>query len=218
MSTAPDPKWEPELQWLAAYLDGELEGRDDMADRRARVEAWLEAHPEALEQCAEQKKLQQLWLETTPAEPTPSAWARCRAGIDAKRIPQQNRTPRGRRSWIALSALAASVILVVGIGFGIWRVWQADPHNHAPVAVAPHHQDDDEVLEVAQSHEITILRVEGADTESLVVGTPPLEGELELAGPGEVRVLHVRPAARDQMIANVRTDGRPMVWARIDAD
>ena len=39
--------WTPDPQLLAAYFDGELEGRDDRADLRARVEAWLEQHPQA---------------------------------------------------------------------------------------------------------------------------------------------------------------------------
>jgi hypothetical protein len=217
MNAAPNPNWEPDSQWLAAYFDGELEGRDDLIEMRARVEAWLEAHPEALEQCAKLRQLQKLWLDTTPVEPTNAAWQQCRGGIDARRAAIERTVPRMRRPWRALGAIAAGVALFVGALFGVWRFAPSDIDSPTPLAIASM-DEPMEVFAVAQSDEITILRVEGADTGALVVGTLPLAGLLELADPGDVSVLHMCPDARDQMVPNVRDRGRPLIWARIDVE
>ncbi len=74
---------------------------------------------------------------------------------------------------------------------------------------------DIEVFPVATAAEIAILRVEGADTHTLVVGELPVHGPLVLAGPGEVALTSVQPDARDQMMPHIRLDGpgRPLIWA-----
>jgi hypothetical protein len=215
MNAAPDPNWEPDPQWLAAYFDGELEGRDDLAGMRTRVEAWLQTHPEALEQCAELRQLQKHWLDTTPMEPTAAAWQQCLAGIEAQRAAGLGSASPRRRRRFAVGAIAASILLCAVTLFGVWRFGEGEP---PPVVVVPKHKDLPEVFEVAQAHEITILRVEGADTDSLVVGVPPLVGLLELAESGDVDVLKMCPDVRDQMLPNVREQGRPLIWARIDTD
>jgi hypothetical protein len=66
--------------------------------------------------------------------------------------------------------------------------------------------------------EVEILRVEGADTGTLVVGALPVHGPLELADPGEVTVTSIEPDARDQMVPVIRSTGRPMIWARLDSE
>ena len=85
MNNAPDPKWNPDPQLLAAYFDGELEGRDDLADMRARLEAWVEEHAEARQEWAKHQQLQKLWLETTPAEPGAADWNQTLERIDTER-------------------------------------------------------------------------------------------------------------------------------------
>jgi len=217
MNAAPDPSWEPDPQLLAAYFDGALEGRDDLAEKRARVEAWLETHPDALEQCTELRQVQKLWLDTTPAEPTNAAWQRCFAGIDVGSVPLRKESRRSRRPWLMRSAIAAGVVLFIGTLFGVWRMTREDVVQPGPVAAVPK-QMEMEVFEVAHAHEVTILRVEGADTGSLIVGILPLVGLLELADPGDVDVLNMCPDARDQMLPNVRDRGRPLIWARLDVD
>jgi hypothetical protein len=72
--------------------------------------------------------------------------------------------------------------------------------------------DDFEVLQVASANEVTILRIEGADTEAVVVGLLPVSGELELAAAGEVCISCTCPHIQ------YRHDPphAPMVWARAD--
>ncbi|MCI0681551.1 MAG: hypothetical protein L0Y71_05570 [Gemmataceae bacterium] len=206
----------PTLHWneiLAAYADGEFEGRDDLAILKQRVEDWLARHPEAVQELAQLRQLKAAWQESTPDEPAPAAWQRIVQAL-AK---SPNRATRPRRPWKRGAVVAAALAACVVAGVAIWstRFRGAVEPAPAPVAVA-----DDEPLPVAAAHEVEILRVEGADTQTLVVGALPVQGPLELAGPGEVTVTSVQPAVRDNMMPEVRTQGpgRPMIWARLDTD
>ena len=84
MNDSSNSPWTPDPQLLAAYFDGELEGRDDVADLRGKIEAWLETHPEANEEWRQQRALQKLWLDTTPAEPSAATWNQVLDQIDRK--------------------------------------------------------------------------------------------------------------------------------------
>jgi anti-sigma factor RsiW len=218
MKPTPDDCWRPDPQQLAAYFDGELEGRDDVADLRARIERWLDAHPEAAEERAGHQRLQRLWLETSPAEPSAATWNQLLNRIDAGR---RRPVASSGRAWLAGAVLAASIALFVGFLLGGLRLMQPGAEKAEPLAlVPPPRKDDVEVFPVASASEVAILRVEGADTGALVIGELPVHGPLELADPGDVRVVHVRPDARDQMLPSVRQQGpdRPMIWARVDTE
>jgi anti-sigma factor RsiW len=225
MKNAPDSDWKPDQQLLAAYFDGELEGRDDLADLRARLEAWLEEHPEAVHEWAIHQQLQKLWLDTTPAEPNAATWNRTLAQIEARR-----RKPvgvrRSKRPWLADSVVAASIALFFGLLFGASRFVLPTDVISDPFAVAPPEDPNKadpiamEIFPVATAEEVVVRRVEGADTSLLVVGQLPVNGPLELAAPGEVRVVYVRPGVGDQMMPTVLEKGPhpPMIWAKLDTD
>lgn len=206
--------WEPDPQLLAAYFDGELadcaEGAEGGDDVRARIEAWLLSHPEAAE---ESDALKKLWLETTPAEPTPAQWNAVLDRIDARRPARPAAPPR--RPWLYFAA-AASVVLFLGAFFGASRFLQPPQPGPGPVAINPgaSNPDDLEVLQVALASEVTILRMEGPETDAVVVGAMPVAGSLELADSGEVCISCKCPRV------HVRQDPphRPMVWARASAD
>ena len=219
MKDAPDSNWEPDPQLLAAYFDGELESRHDLADVRARLEAWLEQHPQAAD---DSTQLQKLWLSTTPAEPGAVAWNQTLEQIDANRK-QPIAIPPRQRPWLAVAIVAASILVFVGLLFGAWRSLAPTPLKSEPLAVRPIEPPgkvDDEVLQVATADEVVILRIEGRDTNAVVVGTLPVRGLLEMAVPGEVRVFHARPAATDNMVPTVHQSGphAPMIWAKLETE
>ena len=221
MNVASDSNWEPDPELLAAYFDGEFEGRPELADMRARVEAWLEAHPGAKEEWAAHRKLRTLWQETTPAEPADAAWQETLARIQAG---QRGSTETRRRvPWLPLLAAAACVYAVIALGWGIAQFRNTPEPSALPVAIAPKEipppQDEPvEVLPVADASEITVLRIDGADTATLVVGLLPVDGDLELADPGEVRIVHCRACPRG-VVPHVRQgENRPMIYARADTD
>ncbi len=218
MKPPPEQDWTPDPQLLAAYFDGELEGRDDMTDVRARLEAWLETHPEAAEKWTKHRQLQELWAETTPAEPPPSAWRQAFAKIDARRR-ESIASPSARGPWRALGVLVASAAIFAGLLVGGWYAFMARDGKNQPVVIAPNPKsappevEEVEIFTVALANEVEILRIDGADTVALVVGELPLDGPMQLADRGEVRVIRCCPKT-----IQVRDTGRPMVWPRVDTE
>jgi anti-sigma factor RsiW len=211
-----DPNWKPDPQLLAAYFDGELESRDD--DLRARLEVWLEQHPEAADERAKHRQLQKLMLDTTPAEPSLAVWNQVLDQIDARRR-QPIALPTSKRSWWSVGIVAASIALVFALWFGALRSRLQTDAKHDPVVVAPKAKPV-EVFLVATENEVVVLHIEGRDISTVVVGTLPVRGLLELAAPGDVHVFHTRPAASDQMVPNVDLKGpsAPLIWAKLETD
>lgn len=207
----PERDWKPSRELLAAYADGEFEGRDDLADLQRRLEQWLSEDAGARAELAEYRRLRQLWLETTPAEPTAAAWD---STLDEVLRARQTPVAPAPTSWprrLAVTlAVAASLALV-------FIAWQPGAHTPAPGRTGEV-AEDDEVFPVATASEVAILTVEGPDAATLVVGELPLQGPLELAGPGDVTLTSVEPDARDNMIPQFVSTGRPMIWARLETD
>jgi hypothetical protein len=207
--------WAPSPELLAAYFDGEFECRDDLARLRARLERWLTEHPEAREELAEYHRLRQLWQETTPADPLPARWDHLLDELASRRL-HGSAAVGWRPGWswtwkaAALAGIAACVALLVNA-----VVNRAIVPNDPPALV-----QDDEPFPVATAEEIVVLRVEGADTGSLVVGQLPLQGPLELIGPNDFTLTSVQPHPRDNMVPHVRVGGTrsPMIWAKLDSD
>jgi hypothetical protein len=211
MNDARESSWQPDPHQLAAYFDGELDDRCDCAYLRARIEAWLEKNPEAVEASAQ---LQQLWLDTTPAEPSAAAWNQTLGKIDAGR----RQSSASRRTWLAVGIVASCVALVVA--FGVWRL--QPPINEKKIAIVPPGKTEVEVevFPVATADEVIVHYIEGRDTNHLVVATLPVYGLLELASHGEVHVVHTRPDSTYRMVPTAHQDGprAPMIWAKMEND
>jgi anti-sigma factor RsiW len=195
-------EWAPSPKMLAAYLDGEFEGRDDLAGLRRRVENWLAVHPQARADLAAHRRLRQLWQATTPSEPGPLTWSGMMAQLETWKqgpgcvLPQ----PKTRKRWpvAMVLSLAASILILVLIRTG-------------PM-------EDIDPFPVATEQEVVILHVDGSDTASLVVGQLPVQGPLELAGPGEVTLTSVQPAQGDNMVPEFGAEGRPIIWVRAETE
>jgi hypothetical protein len=208
--------WKPDPELLAAYFDGELEGRDDVADVRARMEAWLEGNAEAAEQYAEHQQLNKLMRDTTPAEPSAAAWKQTLERIDAERKRPALAPTSRRRSWVVMGAIAASVLLAIGL-FGamrsyVWNTPNRDIAENGKNFEAP--EETYEMLEVALASEVTILRIDTDDIEGVIVGTMPVSAPLELADPGSVCVSCKCP----RIVVRQDPPNRPMVWAVAASD
>jgi hypothetical protein len=198
MNSMPEHDWQPDPQLLAAYFDGELE---DSADVRARIENWLATHPDDAQDWHELKKFLR---DTAPAEPSEATWQSVRERIKA--VPQ----PRSRRPWLAAAVIAASVVLGVGVLFGAWRSLRT-PDQTVVKSKLPDDADF-EVYPIASASEVTILRIESADMDGIVVGSFPVSGPMEWADPGEVSIKCKCP----RVCIRQEPPDRPMVWARAD--
>jgi hypothetical protein len=206
MTSPNDSSWAPSPELLAGYFDGEFEGRDDLAPLRQRLENWLVANPGGRAELAEHRRLRHLWLETMPTDPAPAAWhgvlCRLKRSLATRRpAPRHARQPMPWK-WAYLAGAAC-----VLVAFFLSK----------ELAQAP---EDNEPFPVASEREVVILRVEGADTGTLVVGELPLQGPLVLVGPGDVTLTSIEPAQRDNMVpeVNVTGPGRPIIWTRAAAE
>lgn len=204
---------DPEL--VAAYFDGEFEGRDDTASLRRQVEAWLTANPDARTQLADYRRLRQLWQQTSPAEPRGRPWEKVLAGVRQQLGQSQAGSPRRpARSWLWWASAAACIGLVGLAWTRLMPVQAPSPRDHF---VSTQSGDEDLPWTVARADEVTILGVEGEDTGTVVVGELPLKGKLELATQDEIRVTSMQPDLSDNMVPRVRGN-RPMIWAVAESE
>jgi hypothetical protein len=213
----------PSPEQLAAFADGELDA-GPLAPLKPYVEEWLRDHPEARAEVEAQHRLADLWRATTPPDPGEAAWAALFARLpDA--LPLD--TEAGRRRWRWLAWVAGTVATTAAaVGLALYLLRPAADDGRAghdvrpPVQAAPGADDDLTPFPVATADEVQILRVDGADTGTLVVGELPVRGALVLVGPGDVTITSVQPAADDNMVPQVRLEGArtPVVWAPLEGE
>lgn len=206
---APDP------ELLAAYLDGEFEGRDGLEDLRRRLEAWLENDPAARDLVRDYRRLRQAWSATAPREPGRDVWNRLLARVkeDKRSTPHHG----SRRRWnIAgfAGCAAAALLLVVGLQYLMPPGVDGPVSGPSVQIVEPQDEgsgQDDYELPVARAEEINIL--EGGDTATVVV-RQPYQGTFELASAEDVTIDSMEPSGDDRVVPTVRFGARsPMVWA-----
>jgi anti-sigma factor RsiW len=183
----------PEL--LAAYADGELD-----AAGRDRVEAWLAEHPEDRAELENQRTLSrsnsELWQSSAPASPGERSWSRLFARVHtALKNPEPAlRTSRFRYGAAILATAAAALFAV-----GLFR-----PGEQAPVVPSP--DADETALVFADAADVDIQSIQDADTELLVVGQPPLLGQVVLAAAGDIQLEKVTKDT-DGMMPNPMASG-----------
>jgi hypothetical protein len=162
----------PHPSHLAAYLDGGLGPYD-----RARVEAWLAAHPEDAAELAAHRRLARLWNETAPDGPDEVTWARVLGRVEgtlARQAPTRPRPPRPRAwkgaAWAWAGALLAGSAAAVALAF-----FTPPPPEPQP-------------WPVASADDVDIVSLDFGDYGALVVGVPPLRGPIQLASAEDVVV------------------------------
>jgi hypothetical protein len=166
----------PEI--LAAYADGELD-----TAARARVEAWLAAHPAARSALESQLRLsprnRKFWRAASAPNPVAANWARVLDQVqDALDAPLQlapmRRKPWRARYWVSAVATAAAALYLSLSGTG-----------PAPIdsSVAPASPD---AFVMAKDADIDIISMDDSDAKAVVIGQRPLSGAVVLAALGDV--------------------------------
>jgi hypothetical protein len=203
----------PDPELLAAYLDGEFEGRDGLDDLRQRIEGWLESDPAAHDLVRDYRRLRRAWTATTPREPGRNVWKRLLSGVEERR--ESTSPTRARRRWALPVAAGCAAALLVALGWtyifppAAARVAQTPVLRAAPssVAVVP---EDDFVLPVARAEEITII----AGGDDVTIGVSQLHRPFELASAEEVTIDTMGPSKQDGAVPTVRFGARsPMIWS-----
>jgi hypothetical protein len=167
----------PEL--LAAYADGELD-----AAGRARVEAWLVDHPEARTALEAQRKLSRrnhrLWQSSAGPAPGEASWSRLFARVHQALSAPPPATRRTHRfPYLVPLAAAAAVLLTVTL---LKPTLPTDPRSGLPV---------EDAWVMAGDDDIEIVGILDADADRLVVGRPPLTGQIVLASVNDVTFVNV---------------------------
>ena len=167
---------------LVAYVDGKLS-----TERAAIVAAWLDQHPAdraRIDQWRPQSDILHAALDPVLLEPIPD---RLSAHLAER-----------RRPWLTPLAMAASLVIGVGVGFGIWGgTPQSTANNIAAIALSAHDVYIREVrhpIEVPVSDEAHLVAwlSNRMDTE---IAPPDLSGDgLSLLG-GRVVPDNGQPAA-----------------------
>ncbi len=211
-----DPPPTPEQ--LAAYADGELDGRPECAALRQHIEAWLAHHPEADAEVEAQRRLAQLWQASSPPEPSEAAWNDVLAQLEQHAATRP--AAPARLGLFGKRALAAGVVAASAAAVWLTLAWLKPPAGGEVARQGPPRPEvrpqpvpprpaprDVEPFPVATADEVEILSIQGADTGTLVVGEPPVRGPLVLVAQGEVEVTRAEPEVR------MGSAGPPMIWA-----
>jgi hypothetical protein len=183
-----------------AYVDGEFD-----AQTRLEIEDWLANHPAAAADVEAQRRLVEMVEATRPAEPDEAAWAQTLASIEtglAAAPPTKWSAWRSLTRW--LSAAAAVLLFLV--------MDRTPPDQSGLPALEP--------LQVMSAEDVEILSVHAADEKTLVVGLPPVQEPLDLAGSGDVLVKDIRPD-KDGMVPYVHHQAggaAPMIVAPLSVE
>jgi hypothetical protein len=200
----------PEL--LAAYADGELD-----AAARARVEAWLAAHPAAQATLDAQRRLsrrnRKLWRAAAPSNPAEANWARVfghvQDAIDAPSRPMPAPLPQRRWRMRYLAPLASAAAACV-------LYFSLSGDGPAPI-VMPIVPAASDAFVFATDADVDIISMDDGDATAIVVGRRPLTGAVVLAGVGDVEFKGVQKDSSGMMPKVQMNDAglAPMIIAPI---
>lgn len=166
---------------LAAYADGEL----TPAECR-RVEAWLADHPGAAGEVEAQRRLTRLCDRAAPPQPSEDQWsavlARVERGLAA---PPPRRPAWPRRVALVLAPLAAAAAVIL-----LALALKAPPGDSPPPPDT--HATPEEPWQWASEDDVHVISMDPGRV-ALVVGEPPVGGEMEWVRPDEVKVSELAP-------------------------
>jgi hypothetical protein len=177
---SPEPHDRLPLEWLAAYVDGELP-----ATEAERVEVWLASHPEALEILEAQRDFSPSHtdlFELTP--PRPATWDHVLANIE-KAVPP--RRPMPYLPAAAMGLIAASLLLVLTLPK---LPVTSDQQVTMLAFLPPEREDEIGLIQLASEDEIEILSMPESASSLLITGKHPLASTtLTFASSSDIQIL-----------------------------
>lgn len=162
-------------------------------------------------------RLRELFQSVAAPEPDEAVWsavlARVHDGIAASPVrrtePRVGAASRAaqRRGWAVAGLAAAAALLAVLL----FRFWAAPP--------TPQPMPAEEPYPVAEADDVEILAIDARDVAGLVVGEPPVSGELIFASLEDVRVIECKCCPKSGNMAKLEPGEVPMLvtsLARVD--
>jgi hypothetical protein len=158
---------------------------------------------------ADLPRLRELCQSLGPPEPDEAAWKAALVRLhDGLAVVVGARRPATRRWWAVLGLAASAAVLAVVLARSWWSAGTPPP----PPGEDPY--------PVAGADDVTILSMDARDVAGLVVGEPPVSGDLEFVRAEDVRVIkckrcpvsgnrgHLEPGEVPMVVASfVREDG-----------
>ena len=197
----------PELNPTSGIPAQEFRGPDNgLSPRDAEsFHEWLHKHPESVAEFHALTHFVEFWRKKALPEPTATAWD-CALGKIEMRLaqPQPRPLPPARsllfRTGLGLAAASLTAALV-------WRLLL--PVSGPPATVTA--VAEEEPYPVATSDEITIVTMDPRESRSLVVGLPPIPGDLEWASFEDVTLEATKPNADNQVPEMHKGGTKPMI-------
>jgi anti-sigma factor RsiW len=150
------------------------------------IEAWLTEHPEANADLADLQHLKELCRATAAPEPDEAVWTDAlRRLATVTPVGRLARRPMPRRSRWVFAGLATAAAAAVLIGTISWLTVRTRP---LPDDKVPSLVEAEEPFAVAESDDVNIISMDARDVALLVVGDPPVSGELIFAHGEDIRV------------------------------
>src|SRR5262245_22778774 len=162
---------------------------------------------EADEFVADLDRLRALCRSVPPPEPEDAAWTAVLARIhDGVRASPVRLAPGGAarlaspwRRWAVVGLAAAAALIVVLLARPLWR--------KAPSPQPP----PEEPFPVAEAGDVDIIRIDARDVAGLVVGEPPVSGELIFVRQEDVHVVECQRCPKSGHVAKLRQGEVPML-------
>jgi hypothetical protein len=176
--------------------------RREEADDSARGGGALPPDAEAGAVFADLRCLRELCQAAAPPEPDEAAWTATLTRLhDALRAvkPRRHRSPRP--VWAVAGLAAAAALLAVLLSRPLWM---KTPTSLPQPPV-------EEPFPVAEADDVDIIRIDARDVAGLVVGEPPVSGELIFARQEDVRVVECKCCPKSGNLAKLRPGEVPML-------
>jgi hypothetical protein len=111
--------------------------------------------------------------------------------------------------WVAAGLSAAAVFLGIVLARSLWRT-DGPPARETPVALTPY--------PVVDAEEVRIVSMDARDAATLVVGVPPLSGDMVFAQPEDIRVIRCERCPYSGRLAHLDQGGEvPMFVSAVVA-
>jgi hypothetical protein len=173
---------------LAAYVDGELTGHE-----RFELEAWLAVNPQARAAADSQRRLVRLCQETLPEDPSEEVWAHTLAEIETGLMAARSTASPIRETECGRVSNRSSRYKVLGrwstAAAALLMLCALDRNGSIDGPLRP----GIEPFPVTTTEDVDIITLHAADADRLAVGNSPLRDPIDLAQPGDIVVVSVKP-------------------------
>jgi hypothetical protein len=180
------------------------EGADDSAHESASAfgDGVLPPDAEAGAIFADLRRLREWCRSVPPPEPEEAAWTATLTRLhDAVRTAKPRRRRSPRPVWAVTGLAAAAALIAVLLSRPLWMKTPT-PLPQPPV---------EEPFPVAEADDVDIISIDARDVAGLVVGEPPVSGELIFARQEDVRVIKCQCCPVSGNLAELRPGEVPML-------